>query len=237
MGQYIFCEIGVINMSEDSSLESKVSPDNESPPKLFDDSHSWRTRRNQGYFRAFFIQVWEMVQSPTRVYRQIDPESSFLESVTYALQITIFGAVAALFWEYLFFGGENIVAGTISTQNFLWAMVWFFLPLVFVSLVNIFLLSAISHGLLKVFANTEKSYGASVKAYAFSQTAVVANIIPFLGNFVGGIWAIVLAVIGLREQHEVTTSQATLAVLLPFIVFVFIIAVIVALGPQLAGNG
>jgi hypothetical protein len=39
-----------------------------------------------------------------------------------------------------------------------------------------------------------------------------------IGGFVGFVYLFILAIIGVREGHEISTGKAVLAVLLPFIV-------------------
>jgi len=51
--------------------------------------------------------------------------------------------------------------------------------------------------------------------------------IPVIGLVIGGIWAIILTIIGLRELHEITTGKAILAYVLALaIIFVILILIV-----------
>ena len=74
-----------------------------------------------------------------------------------------------------------------------------------------------------------KSHGyvQTVKALAYGATPVyLVGWVPFVGGFVGGIWAIVVIIVGLRELHGMTTGKAVAACLLPHVI---VLAIILAL--------
>ena len=55
-----------------------------------------------------------------------------------------------------------------------------------------------------------------VSAYASGATSVL-GLIPLCGAFIGGIYAVVVAIIGLSRAHEISTGKAAAAVLLPIV--------------------
>jgi hypothetical protein len=55
-----------------------------------------------------------------------------------------------------------------------------------------------------------------VLAYAQGSTAWM-QVIPIFGPLIGGIWALVIEIVGLSKAHEISAGKATLAVFLPVI--------------------
>ena len=52
---------------------------------------------------------------------------------------------------------------------------------------------------------------------SFAQATSLLFLVPFCGQFVGGIWALVLYVLGLAEAHQIGHGKAAAAVLLPIV--------------------
>jgi hypothetical protein len=66
------------------------------------------------------------------------------------------------------------------------------------------------------------------KAVIYGSTPfLLLGWIPVIGLLIGGIWAIVLTIIGLREMHGITTGKAVLAYVLALaIIFIILILII-----------
>ena len=52
------------------------------------------------------------------------------------------------------------------------------------------------------------------KAAAYAITANLLNVIPFCGGVIGGIWGLVLLIIGLKQGHKTETWKAVMAPLI-----------------------
>lgn len=83
---------------------------------------------------------------------------------------------------------------------------------------NAFIGAGITHlsgklcGLPRDFETTFRVY-----CYAFGAGTALA-VIPFCGQYAGGIWGLVVCCIGMAKAHEVSTGKGVLAVLLPVVV-------------------
>ena len=54
------------------------------------------------------------------------------------------------------------------------------------------------------------------------------GVVPFVGGFLGGLWLLIVQLIGLKEIHETTYPRVIIAFLLPIVlVFILIIAIVV----------
>jgi len=77
-----------------------------------------------------------------------------------------------------------------------------------------------------IVRGNRKGFEATFRAISYSYCAQLFSIIPLIGSFIGGIYFFVLAIIGVREGHNISTGKAVLAVLLPLIIFVGLVILI-----------
>ena len=106
---------------------------------------------------------------------------------------------------------EQALMGAFSTGCFVVVV-----PLV--AVFGMFAGSAIYHVMLLLLGGARRSYETTlrVSAYASGATSVL-GLIPFCGALIGGIYAVVVAIIGLSRAHEISTGKAAAAVLLPVV--------------------
>ncbi len=52
--------------------------------------------------------------------------------------------------------------------------------------------------------------------------------IPVIGPVLGGLWSIVLQILGIRELHELSTTKAILALVIPFVIIFIVLILILA---------
>jgi hypothetical protein len=162
--------------------------------------------------------------------------------------LVIFGVAAGLvsslpftltgvaMWE-MWFGGASNPLGSILGGALSWIPITVGFSIVG-GLLFIFVGGAWIH-LWVYLLGGRKSHGyrQTVKALAYGVTPMcVVGWVPLIGGLAGGIWALVVAVIGLRELHGITTGKATAAYLLPAaIVFIVIVVIAVRLFLEIVG--
>lgn len=67
------------------------------------------------------------------------------------------------------------------------------------------------------------------KAVIYGSTPMLLlGWIPVIGLWIGGIWTIILTIIGLREMHRISTGKAVLAYILPLVIMIIILALIIS---------
>lgn len=72
-----------------------------------------------------------------------------------------------------------------------------------------------------------KGVGQTIKSMAYGSTpALLLGWIPFLG-IIGGIWSLVVSIIGIRQLHEISTGRAVLAYLLGALIIPLIIVIVI----------
>jgi hypothetical protein len=95
-------------------------------------------------------------------------------------------------------------------------------------LIGVFITSAILHLFVMLVGANNKGFSATMRVVCYASTVQILQVVPFCGGLIGGIWGIVLDIIGLAAAHRTTTGKAALAVLLP-IALCCMCAVVVAL--------
>ena len=81
-------------------------------------------------------------------------------------------------------------------------------------LCGILLSSGIIHLLFVFTTNNQRGYSATLRATAYGFTPLLLFAIPYVGQFLGGMWTLVLLVIALSQIHRTSPWRAALAVLL-----------------------
>lgn len=85
--------------------------------------------------------------------------------------------------------------------------------------IGLLISSGLTHLGLMIFGAARQPFEATfrVNAYAYGSVGWTWAI-PFCGSMIGGIWGIVLEIVGIARVHEVSTGKAVAAVLVPIAV-------------------
>jgi hypothetical protein len=94
-------------------------------------------------------------------------------------------------------------------------------------LVSLGISFVVQHLILLLVGGARRGPGTTLRALSFSYSPALFAIVPIVGALVGGIWTIVLAIIGLREGHQTDGWRAATAVLLPVVALLFLITIAV----------
>jgi hypothetical protein len=173
----------------------------------------WPPRENESFLDALVMTWKESVFHPASFYRRMPREMSMGSALGYYLLTGILAGGLSLFWRMVF-GGSIIdrLYPDASSEN---AFVDFLLSPI-ILLLGLFIGVGVVHLFLLMFRGSKHGFGTTLRVGAMSEGPQLFNIIPFIGPMIGGIWIIVLWVIGIREAHETTTGKALAAVLVPF---------------------
>jgi hypothetical protein len=92
-----------------------------------------------------------------------------------------------------------------------------------------------------LFGGLKYPYETTFRATAYAHgSALPLSFIPFCGGLIGGIWGIVVLIIGLAQMQETTIGKAAAAVLVPIVLccglaFVFAATIATMAGFAAAG--
>ncbi|MBI2194631.1 MAG: YIP1 family protein [Planctomycetes bacterium] len=128
-------------------------------------------------------------------------------------------------------GLESYGRGELETGMLIGVLV--FAPLLL--LLGVAIGGAVVHLFLRIFGAANSKIGATYRVQVFAQSVLVFNWIPIVGPVVGGIWGLVLNVIGLKHMHNTSYGRVIAAMFIPTavivgIVIVGLVAALTALG-------
>jgi hypothetical protein len=162
-----------------------------------------------------FAETWQRsALEPTPFFRAMPP-TSYRSALAYYVPLAVVVAGFDLFWGSLFdYLGLPLVELSFFAATPMERVMEFLMSPVLVVLV-LFIGAGLVHVTLKILGAARQPLVATTRVLAFASGVQILAVIPILGHAAGGIWSIVLTVIGLREVHKTTTARAAMAILLP----------------------
>jgi hypothetical protein len=170
-----------------------------------------------GFIGAFFKTTQEVLFSPTKFFKKAAAGKGYWSPFIFAMISGIIGWGVALLWQWLF------LSGVVPHQLFSAATYSLLLTLAVISIpftiaLSILIGSGVTHLCLMIVGGNQRGFEATFRAICYSYSAALFYIVPIIGGFVGVIYFFILAILGVREGHDLSTGKAVLAVLLPFII-------------------
>jgi hypothetical protein len=166
--------------------------------------------------QSFVSSVQNVVLRPVDFFRGILRQGDFINPLIFAIICyevsAILGGIIALAFRAHGFGGfiVSIILAPIGTA------------------IALFIGAGITHLLVMLIVGSRNSgYEATFRVAAYSSVVNLVSWIPFIGGLLS-LYAIYLAIVGIREVHTTTTGKAALVVLIP--VAVVLLLVILVLG-------
>jgi hypothetical protein len=170
-----------------------------------------------GFVGAFFKTTQEVLFSPTKFFQKTAAGKGYWSPFIFAMISGIIGSGVALLWQWLFFTGF-VPPQLFSATTYSLFLTFAVISIPFTIALSILIGSGITHLCLLIVRGNQRGFEATFRAICYSYSASLFYIVPVIGGFVGFIYLFILAILGVREGHEISTGKAVLAVLLPFIV-------------------
>lgn len=173
---------------------------------------------------------------PGRFFADTPREGGTGAALVYYLAIGILVAGASLFWGSMTMAGaagEGSLMAELGMQPMQPLVQFLLSPAIL--LFALFLSAGVVHVLLLIFDGATHGFGTTVRVFCYAYSPSIFGIVPLIGPLVGGIWTVVLAIIGLREAHESPPWKPAVAVLVPFVgalilLFLAFVALILTMG-------
>jgi hypothetical protein len=199
----------------------------------------WAERDRLGLLTALVETTREVLGSPTRFFRTMPVTGGIGSPLLYAVIVGWIGLVAAALYQAVFrsivgpsfgaFGGRpELTAALGFAESWGGFIVQAVLGGIFV-VIGVLFGAGILHLMLLLLGGARRDFEATLRVVAFAQATSVVFLLPFCGQFVGGVWALVLYVIGLAQAHEISSGKAAAAVFLPILLLCCCCAGIMAL--------
>jgi hypothetical protein len=192
----------------------------------------WEDRADTGFWRGFFRTVGSVLFSPTTLFRSLSYRGGIGEPLAFGLLAGSVGCMVGLFWQFLLAAAGLFSFGAFLngqalgpfTALVIFVIIMALLPL-FVAL-GIFVHASVMHLLLRLVRGGTHGFEGTFRVISYSQAAHLWALVPFVGGWVGGLWLIIVQVIGLREVHETTYLRIFFAFLIPVAVLAALAAAI-----------
>lgn len=173
------------------------------------------------------VKCWQgAVFEPTRFFRALPVPGPLGAAVLYYLVVGIAAAAINLFWGSLFRYGGVAAWGWGASARGGWAQLLGFLFAPLTLLIALLVSSIVLHVVLALVGGAHRPLATTARVICYAYSPALFVIVPVLGGIIGGVWTIVLTIIGLSEAHRTERWRAALAFFLPAIVLgIFILAV------------
>ena len=170
----------------------------------------------------------EVLTRPSAFFRAMPVAGGLGSPLLYAVIVGWIGLVASAFYQAIFrsvvgsglgaFGAERPEIAALLG----WVEGWagFAAQAVFGGVfvvIGVFLAAGILHLFLLLLGGARRDFEATFRVVSFAQATSILFLVPFCGQFVGGIWTLVLYVLGFAEAHQIGHGKAAAAVLLPIV--------------------
>jgi len=215
------------------SFEKETAPPVEQKIKEFspeDKYVPWES--GEGFLSAFLKTTRDALFSSTRFFEKVGAGEGYLSALIFGLISGIIGLGGALVVQwYLFSQWFPVQKLSGFASNIYITLLIIFVPLTIIF--SLFVGSVITHFCLMIVGGNKKGFQASFRAISYAFSGNLFAIIPFIGSTIGGIYFLILTIIGLREGHGISTGKAVLAVFLPLIVGVGLVVLAITMVPLL----
>ncbi len=198
-----------------------------SPPPAAGPGIAWDQRDRVGFLGALVETTRQVLAEPRGFFRAMPVTGGLGSPLLYAVVIGWVGLAASAFYQAIFrsvvgsswgaFGERPELAALLG-----WVEGWvgFVAQVVFGGVfvvIGVFLAAGIIHLLLLLLGGARRDFEATFRVVSFAQATSILFLVPFCGQLVGGIWCLVLYVLGLAEAHQIGHGKAAAAVLLPIV--------------------
>jgi hypothetical protein len=190
------------------SYEGKIPPGESQSP----------FESGEGFIGAFLKTTREALFSPVRFFKKVAGGEGYWTPLIYAMILGIIGFGGTILWQWFFFSHWFPVGRISGLSTTIYFIITVALPVIvaFTLLIE----SWVTHVCLMIVGGNKGGFQVTFRAIAYSFSGYLFGIIPFIGSPLGGIYVLVLTIIGVREGHDISTGKAVLAIFLPVIIAV-----------------
>jgi len=183
-------------------------PEEEAPP--------WEC--GEGFISAFLKTTLGALFSPTNFFKSVSAGEGYLSPLIYGTISGVIGFGGTILWQWLAFSRIVPIQRFSSFHLYGFPLFTLTVAMPFLVAFSILIGSGVTHLCLMIVGGNKRGFESTFRAICYSFSGDIFGIIPFIGSTIGGIYALILTIIGVREGHGISTGRAILGVLLPLIV-------------------
>ena len=178
--------------------------------------------------------------TPQTFFSTLTSKRGISDPLAFGLLLGSLGNMLGIFWQFLMVGGglESTFPGILEALNMgvIFLIIMGLVPL-FVALA-MFLVSGILHLMLLILGGGNMGFAATFRVISYSQAAQVWVAIPFFGLWIGGIWQVIVQIIGLRELHKTSYVKVIMAFFVPLaLIFLMVAAALILVFAYVGEHG
>jgi len=214
-------------------------PEEETQKEFWRRGAPWEDRSDVGLWQGIYQTFREALFSPGTLFSTMTYTGGMKEPLAFGLLVGSIGSMFSLFWQFLMFSGGIASFGLLVSDQLpigLFFPVFLVVVPIFVT-VSIFLYTTVLHLLLLMVKGGKNGYEATFRVVSYSQAAQMVGLVPLIGGWIGGIWQLIVQVIGLHEIHGTSYLRVILAFLIPVVLLIILaIAVLIPVLLYFFGN-
>ena len=171
--------------------------------------------------------------SPSSFFTAMPVTGGYKAPLTFGLVFSTFGMILYFLWQAVMQfvvlalqgGGMNMMPPPLYIA--IGVVGLFVLTPLFVVL-GLYVWAAILHLFLMIVRSGKGGFEATFRVLAYACAPQAFSIVPIVGALAGGVWALVLTIIGLTKVHNSGVGRILLAVLgIPFILSIILVVIVV----------
>jgi len=190
----------------------------------------WENRSELGLFRGIYQTFKAVLFSPETFFRTLTSKGRIGEPLAFGLLLGSLGNMFGIFWQFLMLGGGLVSTFPGIFEEFNMGVIFLIIMALVPILVALamFLVSGILHLMLLIVGGEKKGFEATFRVVSYSHAAQAWGVIPFVGGWIGGIWQLIVQIIGLREMHETSYFKVIMAFVIPAaLIFLMVAAALI----------
>ncbi|PKN09737.1 MAG: hypothetical protein CVU73_01975 [Deltaproteobacteria bacterium HGW-Deltaproteobacteria-8] len=179
-----------------------------------------------GFFPGLWRTITAVLKTPSAFFRSMPVSGGMAKPLIFHLLLAEFMMVSQYFWGLSSLASLSQYTGSQELMDLGMGMagtgpilLLVFYPLLLI--LRLMLMTGIIHLLLRAIFRFTGGPGSGAEAtfrvLCYSAAPLLMGVVPFFGPLMGGVWSLVLTVIGLKEAHRTSVSAAMFAVFLPIL--------------------
>jgi hypothetical protein len=181
---------------------------------------------------VFFLTVKQLFYTPASFFNSLQLKKNLSSAWLFALIAGSIGYTAAYLWAQIlpdsfstFF--ENKADGILTDTASSPSLTLMFTP-VYISIELLFV-ALYSHFMLFITRKSKNAFYQTLKITAYSQSALLLNIVPIIGSFLAFVMFFWQLITGISVIHQTTRLKVFTALIFPLIVFGLLCAIMLLL--------
>ena len=181
---------------------------------------------------GFFPGIWETIKRamlrPAAFFQAMPVGSGQIKPLIFYLLVAEFQIVLQMLWDMT--GVTSSMTGEGEAMGISAVMLLVGYPIILTML--LYVMAVLVHACLNMVGGATRGFEGTFRALTYGSAPMVLTLIPFVGPLVGAIWSLVVTFLGYKYIHRTTTAKVILAMLLPLIPFILLLAIVMSMAQR-----